>query len=158
MPSRIEPSGLSAQQQWYLFEKIREFCPAADQDVTCPRLSIPRPASSNCTQEPMSPTNQSSSPTCSPPLKKTRHCGQCEEAGHKQSCLAQAQNWFHPTPPLPDICLVILYVLPQRASTIIIIIVYKKSPTLLKVFTWCFPVFDSSIFSSQVVLTVVFSI
>ncbi len=36
MPSVIEPQGLSLQRQWYLFEKIREFCPVADQDVTCP--------------------------------------------------------------------------------------------------------------------------
>ena len=30
MPPVVEPKGLSSQRQWYLFDKIREFCPAAD--------------------------------------------------------------------------------------------------------------------------------
>ncbi len=42
-----EPQGLSSQRQWYLFDKIREFCPVADQDVTCPEPSSPRPTQSH---------------------------------------------------------------------------------------------------------------
>ena len=33
-PEVITPRGLSAQRQWYLYEKIREFCPESDRDVT----------------------------------------------------------------------------------------------------------------------------
>ena len=28
---------------WYLFDKIREFCPEDDRDVTCPEPTLPRP-------------------------------------------------------------------------------------------------------------------
>ena len=45
MPPVVEPKGLSSQRQWYLFDKIREFCPAAGQDITCPEPSTPRPSS-----------------------------------------------------------------------------------------------------------------
>ncbi len=46
------------QRQWYLHDKIREFCPVADQDITCPEPSAPRPDS---TPEPPGPT---------PPVKR----------------------------------------------------------------------------------------
>ena len=41
-PTQTIPKGLSAERQWYLFEKIREFCPEDDMDVTCPILTVPR--------------------------------------------------------------------------------------------------------------------
>ena len=44
-PTQIIPKGLSAERQWYLFEKIREFCPEGDMDVTCPKPTVPRPNS-----------------------------------------------------------------------------------------------------------------
>ncbi len=34
----------AAQRQWYLYDKIREFCPVADRDVTCPLPSVPMQA------------------------------------------------------------------------------------------------------------------
>jgi hypothetical protein len=37
-------NGLSAERQWYLYDKIREFCPQADRDVTCPLPSVPNPS------------------------------------------------------------------------------------------------------------------
>ena len=39
LPDVIQPAGLSAQRQWYLYEKIREFCPVTDRDLTCPLQS-----------------------------------------------------------------------------------------------------------------------
>ena len=36
LPDVITPAGLSAQRQWYLYEKIREFCPVTDRDCTIP--------------------------------------------------------------------------------------------------------------------------
>ena len=41
LPDVITPAGLSAQRQWYLFEKIPEFCPVTDRDPTCPLHSVP---------------------------------------------------------------------------------------------------------------------
>ena len=33
LPTLISLAGLSAQWQWYLYEKIREFCPVTDRDL-----------------------------------------------------------------------------------------------------------------------------
>ncbi len=83
MPAEIEPKGLSLQRQWYLHDKIREFCPVAAQDITCPEPSAPRPDSRHPSPEPPGPT----SPSHPPPAKRPRRCGQCGKLGHnKRSC------------------------------------------------------------------------
>ena len=43
LPDFITPAGLSLQRQWYLFEKIREFCSDATKDEVCPKPSQPLP-------------------------------------------------------------------------------------------------------------------
>jgi len=35
-PQEIIPQGLSLERRWYLFDKIREFCPQEVQDIVCP--------------------------------------------------------------------------------------------------------------------------
>ena len=37
LPAHIVPSGLSLERQWYLFEKVREYCPDHCKDLVCPR-------------------------------------------------------------------------------------------------------------------------
>ena len=37
MPQEIIPQGLSLERRWYLFDKIREFCPEHVQDQVCPK-------------------------------------------------------------------------------------------------------------------------
>ena len=37
LPPLLTPPGLSTERQTYLFEKIREFCPAEKRDSVCPR-------------------------------------------------------------------------------------------------------------------------
>ena len=88
LPPVIHPIGLSAQRQWYLYDKIRDFCPAADRDTTCPLPTAPRPDSRLGTpQPPSSPAPTLPSPTAPPPVKKTRCCGACGQPGHnKRSC------------------------------------------------------------------------
>ncbi len=71
LPEVITPAGLSAQRQWYLHDKIREFCPVADRDVTCP---VPKPTSRQGTPErPPSHTKRT---------RKQRICAQCKQPGH----------------------------------------------------------------------------
>ena len=43
LPSVIAPPGLSLERQWYLFEKIREYCSDATKDAVCPKPSRPLP-------------------------------------------------------------------------------------------------------------------
>ena len=41
MPPVIKPQGLSLERQWYLYNKIREFCADEAKDVVCPLPSRP---------------------------------------------------------------------------------------------------------------------
>ena len=41
MPEIIQPPGLTLERQWYLFNKIREFCPDDTKDIVCPKPSAP---------------------------------------------------------------------------------------------------------------------
>ena len=43
LPNSLVPPVLSAERQWYLYEKIREFCQHNVQDIVCPLLSMPKP-------------------------------------------------------------------------------------------------------------------
>ena len=84
-PERVQPKGLSAERQWYLFDQIREFCPEGDRDVTCPRPSVPKPGSRAGT--PVAEGTNEEEVVASPPAKKSRRCGTCREEGHNsRSC------------------------------------------------------------------------
>lgn len=83
LPPVLTPSGLSLQRQWYLYEKIREYCPDNFQDITCPRpdqhLVLTSPSS-----PPHSPTPTDME---QPPPKRARLCGLCRQPGHNaRSC------------------------------------------------------------------------
>ena len=54
-PQQVHPKGLSAERQWYLYDSIREFCPEASQDVTCPLPDVPKPGSRAATPAPPEP-------------------------------------------------------------------------------------------------------
>ena len=41
MPAIIQPPGLTVERQWYLYNKIREFCPDEVKDIVCPKPSTP---------------------------------------------------------------------------------------------------------------------
>ena len=88
------PSALSSNRQWYLFNKIREFCPEECQDITCPMPSEPEtvrgpPTTSSTTVVSTSsatPANPSASEG-QPSAKRPRLCGICRELGHNaRSC------------------------------------------------------------------------
>ena len=95
LPPVLPPSGLPLQRQWYLYEKIREFCPDHLKDTTCPRPGGPSvdPSPSR------SPTPPTPPPTCitttttttftttadsdePPASKRPRLCGHCRQPGH----------------------------------------------------------------------------
>ena len=98
LPHQIMPKGLSTERQWYLFDKIREFCPEEDQDVTCPEPTVPKPTSRAGTpafeQDDDSTHQITSRPTSRagtsadegsvslPPTKKSRLCRTCRREGH----------------------------------------------------------------------------
>ena len=41
LPEQLVPQGLSLERQWYLYQKIREFCCDTDKDLVCPHPAIP---------------------------------------------------------------------------------------------------------------------
>ena len=42
-PPLVLAKSLSANRQWYLFDRIREFCHREDRDITCSEPSVPKP-------------------------------------------------------------------------------------------------------------------
>ena len=53
MPLLVIPRGLTPERQWYLFEKIREYCPDASKDMTCPLWLVPLPSTPRLSSEPV---------------------------------------------------------------------------------------------------------
>ena len=77
-PEIIVPPGLSLQRQWYLHDKIREFCPDHTKDIVCPKPSSPQPIATP------PPTSHSPPPPSSHPPRKGRVCGLCGQNGHNR--------------------------------------------------------------------------
>ena len=94
LPELIRPSGLTPSRQWYLYNKIREFCPDESKDITCPEPTAPDPGTNPSTTTPLSTTTTSfstePSTTSEPRAKRPRLCGICRETGHNaRSCPAK---------------------------------------------------------------------
>ena len=114
MPDTMEPRGLHATRQWYLYEQIRPLCETTLQaDLTCPLPMIAKPTSDQSEAQPHShvvstasipvtkgkrkilqsaePSKPSTSTTRSEqerlPAKQARKCTVCNLSGHnKRSC------------------------------------------------------------------------
>ena len=92
LPPTVTPSGLSNERQWYLYDKIREFCPEGSRDLTCPLPTGPRPASSSRNTPDVDSALDIPSPatevTINPhPMRKQRLCSRCGNPGHNiRSC------------------------------------------------------------------------
>ena len=94
LPELIRPSGLTPSRQWYLYNKIREFCPDESKNITCPEPRVPDRGANPSTTTPLSTTTTSSSAepstttiTSEPRAKRPRLCGICKETGHNaRSC------------------------------------------------------------------------
>ena len=88
LPEIVKPKGLNAARQWYLHDKIRQYCTSErSKDTTCPVPSIYRPATPSTTPVgSRSPSPSRDSPQL-PPRKKQRICGTCGQSGHnRRSC------------------------------------------------------------------------
>ena len=97
LPERVMPSGLSLTRQWYLFNKIREYCPDECKDTTCPEPTEPdvTPAAATTVLSSPAATAATSTTTVVVPAtasttgelsetraKRPRLCGICREEGH----------------------------------------------------------------------------
>ena len=74
--------------QWYLYDKIRSFCPSESQDITCPMPTDPRPTSRRGT-----PVTTPPPESPQPPAKK-RRCGVCRKAGHVRTVCPE-RDWSY---------------------------------------------------------------
>lgn len=63
LPAVVPPHGLKAEQQWYLYEQIRPFCPPEDMDSVCPLPSIPKLGGIKSTWLPIPTLSRRFSPT-----------------------------------------------------------------------------------------------
>ena len=91
LPPQVMPKGLSTQRQWYLYDKIREFCPEEDSDVTCPMPTVPRVQATSRAGTPAvedpAVTNDNEDDGAVLPPKKKRRCRTCKKEGHNaRSC------------------------------------------------------------------------
>lgn len=112
-PDQITPKGLSIERQWYLYEKIREFCPEVARDLTCPEPDVPKPTSRAGTPVAnINPVNLNSGPTPTsssragtaadaslPPIR--RRSGYVKTAGKRATTAEHAQTKL---PNHPLIC------------------------------------------------------
>ena len=78
LPALVPPAGLSLERQWYLYDKIREFCNPDVQDVVCPRPACTLPGETQT----RSILNQQK--VVPPPSKKPRLCSNCKRGGHNR--------------------------------------------------------------------------
>ena len=87
LPPLIIPKGLSLERQWYLFNKIREFCSEDTQDLVCPHPqdecahSHSLPEANDLIQDSDSDPDEYQPPK---PKRKTRTCQQCGKIGHNR--------------------------------------------------------------------------
>lgn len=87
LPDIVPPAGLSLDRQWYLYEKIREFCNPDVQDLVCPKPTGNYPKKSDSDQ-----TRSEQQDSMEPAPKKPRLCSNCRKGGHnRRSCPDLAQ-------------------------------------------------------------------
>ena len=92
LPAVVPPKGLSNERQWYLYDKIRQYCREECKDFTCPLPESPRPAGSSRQSTPgideepeigmeieVPLAIDSSEPT-----RRKRQCGNCGQYGHNR--------------------------------------------------------------------------
>ena len=75
LPRIVEPKGLTAARQWYLYEKIRLYCSKQSQDITCPLPSMYRPGTPTPVGSPNPPSiieNEPHPDSPQPPATKNR--------------------------------------------------------------------------------------
>ena len=93
LPEIIQPKGLSLDRQWYLHDKIRQFCSDDYKDLVCPKPSNPPLTVPPPLLQPSPSRSVMDSDTVSedePQLKRQRcamKCGNCGLTGHnKHTC------------------------------------------------------------------------
>ena len=93
LPAVVQPKGLTPERSWYLYEKIREFCPTDEMDITCPLPTTPKPSSRACSphellSEITDPSDATPQPvSATPSTSSNRWCGICRQPGHNsRSC------------------------------------------------------------------------
>ena len=67
LPPPTPPPGLDLQRQWYLHDRIREFCHPSCMDITCPKLTTDLPprraAAGGSTAQPTAASGSTAQPT-----------------------------------------------------------------------------------------------
>ena len=89
LPAVVPWLGLSAEQQWYLYEYMQPFCPDNNKDTVCPLPSVPKPGLSR--QGTPHPEDDRAANRHHP---KVRLCGTCHQPGHDQRTSQTKSNLY----------------------------------------------------------------
>jgi len=83
MPEPTANKGIPLDRQWYLYEKVRPYCPEETADLVCPKPAEPKPAAA--VHQP-DPAGDATAASASRPSKRAKpHCSHCKQTGHRKS-------------------------------------------------------------------------
>ena len=86
MPDRIQPEGLDAKRQWYLYEEIRQFASEECMDTVAPMTLIPKSGRAVAADGAMDVDSDSSDGSVAPPPpKRGRGRGRAVGRGGRQA-------------------------------------------------------------------------
>ena len=106
LPEHVSSSGLSLSRQWYLYNKIREFCPQECKDQTCPEPcgqeppSIPPSSSAHTTTH----TTSSISSVCTTTSFSNSSSSNCTSSSNSSSSNTTSSADATPQPKRPRLC------------------------------------------------------
>ena len=90
LPPVIKPSGLSGERQWYLYNRIREFCRAGTEDLVCPLPSTPLEECDEDNHGEVESEEENEAQV--PPAKRVQRCGLCGNPGHTRKTRGQREK------------------------------------------------------------------
>ena len=84
MPEPTENKGIPLDRQWYLFEKVRPYCPEETADLVCPEPAQPKPT--GAAHQPGPAGDATAATAAAGQAKRARPtCSHCKQPGHRKS-------------------------------------------------------------------------
>ncbi len=86
LPEPTANKGIPLDRQWYLYEKVRPYCPEETADLVCPEPADPKPAAGAAAHQPGPAGDATATAAAAGQAKRARPtCSHCKQAGHRRS-------------------------------------------------------------------------